>query len=220
MNKLVLAVVGLVILLAGVYYFMTKDKGGSENGMSNTENGLVTSDDASDMANSNESSDSGQGSFSSLLALGKSVKCTYNGTLPSGTMSGTFYTDGNQHFRMETTNTTEQGTLALNTINDSEYTYSWGEGPTGAMAIKVANNKTPAASPTGQTETPPASPEGIDLSSNISYDCSAWSADPSFFTPPADVDFMDMEALQKSVPSSPSGPDQFPWMVPRNWNAS
>lgn len=202
MNKLILAIVGLLLLIAGVYYFITKDKnadvGSSYTANETTESKATMVENTGGTTVAPESS-SGQGSFASLMAQGQSVKCTYSGTLPTGRTFGTFYTDGNQHFRIETTHATDQGALTLNTINDSGYTYSWGTGPTGAIAIKVADNKTPDASATGSTGTPPVSPEGVDLNTNIAYSCNPWSGEPSFFQPPTDVEFMDMGEVQKSA---------------------
>lgn len=202
MNKLILAIIGLLILIAGVYYFLAKDKSGNVESnpvaTETTESDSKTVENTSGMAVAPESS-SGQGSFASLLALGQSVKCTYSGTLPSGKTFGSFYTDGNQHFRIETTHATDQGALTLNTINDGGYTYSWGEGPAGMVAVKVADNKSPASTSSAETETPSISPENVDLNTSISYSCNPWSGEPSFFKPPAGVEFMDMSEMQKGA---------------------
>ena len=208
MQNIILLIIGLVVIGGGIWVYTTSSNPGpAETNVSTEPEPAANQDDAEDDL-------SGLGSFQSILGLGGSVRCEFTSTYASQAAEGTFYTDG-ERFRVESTiEGPGTGAIVSNMINDGDFTYTWGTTPEGTMAIKMANAEMDAS--TDATTTGPAMADEayVDLEQQVEYDCQRWQADNSAFVPPADIDFMDMEAMMQGAMSNmPEGfemPEGFP----------
>jgi hypothetical protein len=190
-NKLVIGgVVAVLIILAG-FFLLTSKATAPENGIKADVQRKTVTEGA--FAPTNNQTETGSGSFRTLLSLGKNLSCTVSYTSTdsdnAGTYNGTVYVAG-QKMRMEFTTSVEGIAMKSNVINDGTEGYMWGTGPQGSMAIKFK------ADPS-QTETQKQNEFSLDQ--NVNYNCKNWSVDESLFVPPADIEFLDMSDMMKQV---------------------
>jgi hypothetical protein len=201
MQKIIYVLVGLVVV-GGVWYITTTDTPTEEASTStDAERATETAPDTVEPETL-----SGFGSLKNILGLGDTIRCEFRSTFEGQTSEGVFYTDG-ERFRVDSTVTSpESGTITSNMINDGIYTYTWGQSPQGAMAIKMA---TPEESDPMDwaTEDWEANEESyVDFEQEVEYDCDRWNVDTSVFVPPSDVEFVDMEAMmQEAMQGMPEG---------------
>jgi len=181
-NKVVIGVIAVIIIGAGVWYFISQSgKGGAP---------IVSAP----VANSNGTS---LDTLAAILASGRPVKCTVAPTADNGNMSGTFYI-ANGKTRGDYSVSEGAQPMSGHMIVDGQTSYSWFEGqPTG---FKVT-----AAPVSGNENAPAAAKQGFDPNQKIGYNCSPWSTDASLFTLPANVKFNDMSALAAPAVTPPAG---------------
>lgn len=182
MNKklgLLVVLVVLLVVVAGALFVMGKRNAPATVPTENTQEPVVQAP-------------KGTGTLLTLAALQGDYQCAFSYTTPEGmSMSGMSYLSGG---KMRGTYDMQQpdGNFAMNVIRDSEFTYTWGEGPQGAMAVKFKNDAMPSA--TGSENATGTSPQA-SFEQEVEYECTAWGVDASVFTPPADVTFMDLSTM-------------------------
>jgi hypothetical protein len=190
-NKVVIGgAVAVVIILAG-FFLLTSKATAPENGVGVDGQRKTITEGA--FAPMNTQSETGSGSFRTLLGLGKNLVCTVSNTstdsASEGTYNGTVYVSGKK-MRMEFTTGVDKVAMKSNVINDGTQGYMWGTGPQGSMAIKFK------ADPS-QTEAQKQNEFSLDQ--NVDYNCKNWNVDESLFIPPADIEFLDMNDMMKQV---------------------
>lgn len=187
-QKIIIAVLGLIIVAGGGFWYYQNnmnDDGTNKLGGSNTksteEKGLFET-----------LGDTVSGSFSEIIGSGDSVQCTFSGIDPETNESseGVIYMDG-ENYRMEA-NTVIEGTEAeINVIQNGSVMYMWSDNEEAMPAIKIdvsmfpEDKDAPAESPIDWLKDPEA---GVD------YKCRDWSPKSNSFTPPEDIEFVDMFA--------------------------
>jgi len=184
------AIIGVVVLavvvLGGAWYL----------------SGMHGASGAPGSATGTAGSDSGTGTFATLMALGGSLECQVTVTTAQGPSTGTVYvSDGN--VRSDVSAETSAGAMMAHMIKADDTIYSWTDAyPQG---VKMAYQ--PSAPSSGNTQ------GGYDPNAQVQYSCAPWAADASKFVPPADVTFMDMSAMPHgampvnggTAPTPPSG---------------
>lgn len=137
-----------------------------------------------------------KGSLKNLLALGVSQKCTYTITEQGMTSSATIYLSG-ETMRVDSQTTTSGKTESARMLIANKIMYIWGDGMPQGIKMPIPDANTPTSQNTQ------GNVQMIDLDKEMNYSCSPWSADASYFTPPANVKFMDMSQMMNQV--APTG---------------
>lgn len=197
MNKIVLAVVAVVILGGGLYLMLSSE---SDEAMNTNTTAMENS--AENTESQDEVAMSGTGPLSAFMESGRSVQCEFSSEDESGSADGTFRYS-NEQYRVDVDTVYEEGTYQSHIISDGENMYIWGTGPQGDMAIMMSEEDTEADE---SAEAFVESEETFDAEQNVTYDCQAWSADSSAFVPPSDIEFMDMSVMmQQMMEQMPEG---------------
>jgi hypothetical protein len=139
---------------------------------------------------------SGQDTLQHLLALGKTLECSFrtDGTVMMN--EGTAFFD-NGKMRVDTMyqgTSTQIDTASL--IINGDTMYTWADTRAGSFALKLpvsAVLNTGAAHQDGE----------VSLQEKVQYECKPWHVDGSVFVPPVTVNFMDVGSIMKAVPKLP-----------------
>lgn len=128
-----------------------------------------------------------------MIALGKSFQCDFSYQDENQKLQeGKFFVDGkNQKFRTEVNNVQGNKETKSFMIFDEKTMWAWSDdGVTPAMKMMVNTNvgEDKEASQAQQAE----------LEQTATYKCHKWNVDDSKFIPPADLNFMDFNALMNS----------------------
>lgn len=176
MNKTIGIVIAIVVIAGGAYLVL-------RNKSSNTES--TKNDTSSAQTQSTEASES---SLQSLLASGKSQKCTYSNNENGTTSTGTFYISGGKS-RGDITSVIDGKTSVTHMIYDNSTSYVWiGDSTTG---FKMAMNA-------DQTNSNQDQSQGVNPNKNYNFSCSGWTADDAMLNPPSNVEFKEF-----NVPATP-----------------
>lgn len=167
MNKNIAIVAAVIVIAGGAYLIMHKP--------SNQNSTKGDSSSASSQATTSEDS-----SLKSLLASGKSQKCTYTNTENGASSTGTFYISNGKSRGDITSNVAGKDTTT-HMIYDNSTSYVWPDNSTTGFKM---------AAQTDQNQSQDKS-QGVDPNKNYTFDCSSWIADDSMFSPPSSVEFKD-----------------------------
>ena len=143
----------------------------------------------------------GQDSLKNLLALGKTLECSFRTSDDGITTEGSAFFDSGK-LRVDTMYTGASSSIDTSSLIISGDTmYTWSKTDAGEFAIKMPTAAVPATSAgTRKGE--------VSLQNNVQYDCKPWRVDGSVFVPPADLTFMDMSAMMKGMPAGMVPPPQ------------
>ena len=178
-----------VLIAGGAYYFFTQ---------SSLEPQIAAEgDEETEMQELDSSALTGQGTLRSLLGLGQNVKCefVYIDDENDNTTSGTVYVAG-ERMRGDFDMMQDNEPYSMHMIRDAEYAYTWGDGPMGEMATKM---KLETQTPTEANSTDPVDTDPFESDERVDYECESWTVAASQFTPPSDVEFMDMSAQMEQM---------------------
>ena len=136
---------------------------------------------------------SGMGSMRDLMMRGESMECSFTFTDADGASGeGTSFFDG-ERVRMDTMVQFDGQTYNASNIIRSNEMYAWGTMPQGEFAIVMPLEDGMEDEEFMDEE----APVGVD--EEVDYDCQPWSVDNSVFTPPQDVEFMDMSEMMQGM---------------------
>jgi len=181
----IVLVVGAVVVLAiGAFAFFGMNKGSLP--------GVVK-----------ESVTSGGNSLRGLLTSGSNQQCSFK----DEDSEGTVYVAA-ERMRGNFTTTVDGKTTVAHMIIDNNTMYNWVDGEN--TGFTFAFDPEDADVEEGEADTPTQSDESVDLDKEVDYNCSPWSVDNSFFTPPADVDFQDFSSMMPQGAEVPQGTDFTP----------
>jgi len=200
-NKIIGAVVLVVVVAAGAYFLM----GNADKDASQQDTGEPRQQAGSVSGNQDEPQTQ-KASLKDLFARG-SQTCTYSVPTPDGQGSseGKVYTD-NGKVRMDITSKSSaspQG-MVMHSIVDGDTYYTWIDGESGyAFKMKFDPATGPASSPDGTSQ-------GSDWNQQYDYDCDSGSVDKSKFDLPAGIEFIDFSAMMNlemngQAPKMPAG---------------
>lgn len=146
---------------------------------------------------SDDDVDSFTGNLMDVLKMGKAVKCTGTYTGEEGSMDMTVYASGEKSYSEMTFDLGEEGTMESYSIYDGDWMYSWNNmGMASKMKVsdmeELAGDMPEAEDYEGaDAETPQA------FQQDFNYKCRPWIADNSKFTPPSDIEFVDLTQTMK-----------------------
>ncbi len=155
--------------------------------------------------------DSITGSIKDLLGMGKALKCTWEGEKG---MNGETYVDGKRMYSiMKNTPAGPNGEMGDSfVINDEKWMYTWSSLSTDGMKIAIpAEDEMKNIEKMGEdVNVPksiekPASKDAVDMNKDYKYSCKPWIVEQAIFTPPTNINFVDMEAMMKQFAPSTKG---------------
>ena len=191
MNKVIWWIVGIIVVVIGIYYFVSnKPDTAADDVVPATEDGQGSFTTPSD--DQGAPADTSGKSLKDLIALGVSQQCAFSQTVDNSSTSGTVFV-GMGKMRGDFVSVASGQTVNAHMIADGQYTYTWIDGI--AMGFKMSLDQTAPASGTGANQT--GSP---DLNQKLDYNCSAWTLDASKFTLPAGVTFTAMGSAGLMTP--------------------
>lgn len=184
-NKIIAGIVVVIIVAAGIF-LATRHKGGKSEVASSTQ---TTSSAATTSAQS--------GSIKSLIAAGKTQKCTFSTTKDNYSSNGTVYVGGGKLRGDFSVNTSQSMT---HMINDGKTSYMWDD--SGKFAIKMAFD--PADTKAVANANTQAQ-QGADVNANYDWSCDSWKIDNSKFDLPSGVTFNELPAMPSGGAAAGAG---------------
>jgi hypothetical protein len=147
---------------------------------------------------------SGTGSFAELMSRGIDMSCTFSSDFNGAVTTGTMYF-GDGAYRMSSESTVSGMQIVSNIIYTNEKTYTWTETPQGAQAfvmdsvapVPAQNTQVDPDMLDTQMDTTVQNVQGTQMDMHMTYDCSPWAVDTSYFVPPSDIEFVDMQSLMQ-----------------------
>ena len=134
-----------------------------------------------------------KGTLASLLGAGKNTMCKMSYSDENGSTEGTAYVSG-QKMRGDFTYTADGKAMTSHMIRDDQYSYIWSDEESKGTKIKTELTEQ------AQEETASPAPQGgVDVDKEVDLDCSGWGVDNSKFTPPSNIEFMDLSATMMQV---------------------
>ena len=186
-TPIIIAVVAILLIAAGAYLVLGKKSQTPQTSSTNT-----TTEQKS------EDSGSIKSSIKSLLGGGKNVMCTVKYPTADQSAEGTIYVSSKK-MRGDFKMMVEGKSVESHMITDDTYSYSWSSMMPQGVKMKMAQIEAPTASPTsGQ----------VDINNEVDMNCFNWGVDNSKFTPPSDIQFMDVSTMMKPASSPASGQTQ------------
>lgn len=120
-----------------------------------------------------------EGSIKSLLAAGRSIKCTFSDTNQDVTVEGTVYAAGGK-VRQDFKSTSAQINSSGHIIVDSANSYMWMDDSNQGYKFPITDQAEASPSPTSQT---------ADIDKTLKLSCGGWVADNSMFEVPTNINF-------------------------------
>ena len=135
-----------------------------------------------------------EGSIKSLVAAGKSMKCTFTNAEKDMSVEGTVYAAGGK-VRQDYKSTSAQVSTSGHMIIDATNSYMWMDGSN--QGYKFAVTEQAANSPTTDNQT-------ADINQTMKFNCGPWMVDNSMFETPGNVNFQTLAIPGASmVPAAP-----------------
>jgi hypothetical protein len=201
MSKPLLIAIAVLVLGGAAWFLLAPPTADAPTTADVTNESSETAAPVAAMDEQSEPALSGSASFVELMRRGEDYHCTFRSEADGMVSTGEFYTDG-ERYRVMADTTYDGGQAASNMLTDGTTTYVWSDTPDGTVALMMPNEDTVAA---------PATPEGygaddtmINPNEAVEYECERWSVDEAIFAVPADIEFMDMQAMMEGMmPSIP-----------------
>lgn len=174
------ALIAIVLVAVGGGVYLALQTGDDENIAQPTENPDETAD-----------AFTGNGTFADLMRMSRTAECTVTYTDEKSIVNGTAYIAG-ERVRGDFTIDHEDGTFESHFIHEGTRIYSWTRTPAGMVALVIDENQNGES---GAQE----SVQPIQVDQRVDYNCVAWNADESVFTPPADIEFKTQAELMQGM---------------------
>jgi outer membrane lipoprotein-sorting protein len=138
-------------------------------------------------------------SIKELLGSGQEQKCTWKSEVEGDKSSGTMMIKGTKFRQTAVSKIGDQPETAMEILSDGVWTYLWNpKTKEQGMKIRVTEEQ--------KADTQKLADGSFDFGKEFNFDCSPASVSDAEFTPPTDVEFMDLEALQNQFKDlMPSG---------------
>ncbi len=179
MNKKILWGVGIVIIVAAAFLYISQRK-----------------DKGSDYSSPDVSKIMGSESMRELMAKGKPLQCDIN----QNEVKSTFYFSEN-NFRTNFVSVTEAKENIGHMILKGDTSYTWMDGETKGFKMTVNPELKADAQANAQNN------EKVDLDAKVDYECSSWKKDDSYFELPPNVEFTDLSAMMNTKVEATGGTD-------------
>ncbi len=190
-----IAIVAVVIIGIGLYFYQQKQQG----------NAPATTSDTSVAGQTQNGG--GMQSLRGLLALGTSQSCTFSNTANGSKSEGTVYVAGGKMRGDFTSSVDATGkTMMSHMITDGKEMRFWQEGETMGFMMTIPDKGATSSAPSA------ASADTPQFDNQGSYACNPWVADESKFTAPTTVTFHSMTDMMKMRTPLGSDTDMGPSM--------
>lgn len=130
-----------------------------------------------------------------FLAAGKNQKCTFSSSAGEAQTSGTMYFAG-ERMRGEYKSVSDGQTTNGQMIITDGLQYFWE--PSSKRGVKLTISQQDAEESAGNTSS--GSQGGLETDAEYDFNCDDWTVDQSRFTPPSDIEFMDISGIQSQIP--------------------
>jgi|GEM_PF-2545433 len=191
MNKYIGGIFLIVVVIA---VFVWISGGGAEDEATTTPESVAQTEAMQTESMENESEAGNTTAFRELIAAGVEQRCEFSSVEEGMETSGTAFIAGDR-FAVEAMYIDETGTYDSGMIYTDETSYAWSEQADGTYGVMFAVPKEEFL--TDSSVRRDAAQPGVDLSQRVKYDCKSWSVDEARFTPPADIEFVDMAAMME-----------------------
>ena len=183
----------MVIIVAGWLFFAPAADEALEGTRSGEDGGVSELSELREVGDAD--SRSGTDQLKELFLQGEDLRCTFTQT--SGTMenSGTAYMSAGS-FRVDAITVDDGEQFTSNMIYDGETVYAWSASEEGEFAFMFS---IPPEELLEQDELTAPDGSSVPLSEEVNYDCEAWDADAARFTPPQDLEFMDVASMMNAA---------------------
>ncbi len=182
-----------IIIVGGLVWAVWGGKNGSNEDTSLS--GAVPAVTSSSTASSSDSI-SGRSSFTDLLALGKTMECSFLIDQDGIAGEGTGFFDGKK-MRVDTMYTaTSADVVTSNMISDGSILYLWNTEAGETVAFKMA---VPAEGSTSSVSDLGTSTTQVNPQASVPYTCKPWKVDGSVFVPPPTIQFMDVATMMDGL---------------------
>ncbi|MFC1622056.1 hypothetical protein ACFL13_01590 [Patescibacteria group bacterium] len=135
------------------------------------------------------------GSLKDLLGMGKSIKCTGEYSGEDGKMQMTVFVAKEKSYTEIDMEVPDQGDIKSYSIFDGEWFYMWGNMMNGTK-MKIDDIQE-MADENDQYESGQGNTKGFNK--DYDYKCRPWIPDNSKFTPPSDIEFVDMTQMMEGL---------------------
>lgn len=183
-KNIIIIVVAVTLLIAGglvAYALMQKQSDSSNNNTNN--NGSQDSNGAMGEVSTN---------LQSLLTGPSNRVCTYSDQEGSGTV----YVAGDDRLRVDYSSTDPEQP-AGSMIMTKDKVYTWELGAQEGFTMPAYEGSTDGNAGSGEYDF--TEEDAVDVNKDYNFSCDNWSVDSSQFTPPASVEFNDIEAMMREV---------------------
>jgi hypothetical protein len=146
-----------------------------------------------------EGSDTIKGTLLDLIALGKTMKCTFRTETDGTAVNGVTYVAGNKMRNDFDTTDPTGNVLQGHMISDGEWVYTWTSTMPQGIKMSLSDFETGDTIENG---------EGQDesntnvLKNDYDYNCSPWITDEALFEVPSDIEFTDLSETLKNFGST------------------
>ena len=147
-----------------------------------------------------------KGNLMDVIKMGKPVKCTGSYSSEDGSMEMVVYAAGKKSYSEMILDAGGEGKFTTYSIVDGEWMYTWTDmgdmdemgGMSMATKMKMSDMEEMAKEmPTGDYYDTGGEKEMQNFQKEFDYKCKVWIPDNSKFTPPSDIEFMDLtETMQ------------------------
>lgn len=183
-SKMIGGIIVVLVIVAGIFLF-TRNKSNDSK---------VEGDQMSASSAASVSKESG--SIKSLIAAGKSQKCTFSTAKDNVSSEGTIYVGSGKMRGDFSVNTSESKS---HMINDGTTSYMWTDD--GKVAMKMAFDPKSVDKAADSN-----AKQSVDVDQNYDWSCESWKADNSKFDLPSGVTFMELPSLPAGVDMKASTP--------------
>jgi hypothetical protein len=201
-QKSIIGLLIAIILVGAGVWFYTKNSA-DRNEATNTQSDTST---ATENTNNGmlEAVKSGAGDFAQFFTGGQEMECRFEGVDPETKeyTEGTVFIAG-ENFAMQADTTIDGKKGKINMIQHEKIMYMWSDDTNAMPGIKI---DTIAFAETEGVPKPNSPIDWLkDPEAGVEYSCKGWSPRSDSFTPPANVQFMDMmggmgQMMQQGIP--------------------
>lgn len=194
MNKSIFIVGTLiVVLLAGGFFFYTYNKSNSKA--------------TQDIRTEESVMEKFSGSITDLLSSGKSLQCEFSSEIENVKSSGKVYIQG-ENMSGEFTTDVDGTQVTSNMIRNGEWIYTWATDQTTGIKMQVTKEDLTDGRPISPDDVTDPTPDNSNenpFDDNYTYDCSPWIPNSAMFTPPTNIEFVDLQAQMQEIKEDAMG---------------
>lgn len=182
-NKALWGIVGVVVLLAGIFWYSASKKSSVD--------AVADVQQETGAENSSELR-----SIKDLVSAGKSQMCTFTNSTDTSDSSGVIYVaHGMMRGDFDSVAKPTQTKIQSHLISDGTTNYVWTSAA--RQGYKMAVEQSSSGTNTQGSQV--SHYQAVDYDQKLVYKCGAWTDDDSLFALPKGVQFMDMNDMMKQM---------------------